>query len=128
MNRFQSKYYFCVIVGFFLILAFTKYLNGKLDENTDYAVFQRSFDKNGDYENEGFSTFTTMKVEVEVPTVPVVLSVVVGLLLEIIVVGAIILWRRFHHNGTFSIIIKKLTLQLINANFRVLNKRVTLLF
>ena len=43
----------------FVILAFTKYLNGKLDDNTKYAVFQRSFDNNGDYENEGFIQFTT---------------------------------------------------------------------
>ncbi|KAJ7386421.1 hypothetical protein OS493_008545 [Desmophyllum pertusum] len=39
-------------------------------------------------------------IEGEVPTVTVVLSVVVGLLALIIVVGAIIMWRRFHHNET----------------------------
>ena len=42
-----------------VILAFIKYLNGKLDDNTKYAVLQRSFDKDGDYENEGFIQFTT---------------------------------------------------------------------
>ncbi|KAJ7386416.1 hypothetical protein OS493_008540 [Desmophyllum pertusum] len=79
----------------------------KLDDNTNYAVFQRSFDKNGDHENEGFSKFTTMKVAIakpiedKFPTVIVVLSVVVaGLLLLIIVVGAVTVWRRFHHNET----------------------------
>lgn len=50
---------FCYFMVCFVILAFTKYLNGKLDDNTKYVVFQRSFDNDGDYENEGFIQFTT---------------------------------------------------------------------
>lgn len=40
-------------------LADIKYLNGKLKENTEYAVFQRSFDQDENYENEGLIQFTT---------------------------------------------------------------------
>ena len=42
-----------------MILADIKYLNGKLKENTEYAVFQRSFDQDENYENEGLIQFTT---------------------------------------------------------------------
>lgn len=42
-----------------MVLDVTKYLNGKLKEKTEYVVFQRSFDKDGNYENEGFIQFAT---------------------------------------------------------------------
>ena len=57
-------------------------------------VFQRSFAEDGDYENEGFVTFTTK--DNGIPTTVVVLSTVVGLLVLMIVVGGIVMWRRLH--------------------------------
>ena len=87
----------------FVFLAYTKYLNGKLNEGTRYAVFQRSFDEGGDFENEGFIKFTTKetkKTEADgISTAIVVLSVVVGLLVLLFVVAGLIVWRRFHHYG-----------------------------
>ena len=41
--------------------AVIEYLNGELNDNTQYAAFQRSFAENGDYDNEGFITFITEK-------------------------------------------------------------------
>ena len=81
--------------------AFIKYQNGKLEEGTRYAVFQRYFDEDGDYENEGFITFTTK--DDGIPTATLVLSIVVGLLVVLIVVIVIVMWRRrLHPNGEFN--------------------------
>ena len=88
-----------------VLLTGTKYLNGNLDEDTKYAVFQRSFAENGDYENEGFVKFTTKETKKTeddgISTTTVVLSVIVGLLVLLIVAGGIVMWRRFHRNGAF---------------------------
>ena len=87
------------------VLAFIKYQNGKLEEGTRYAVFQRSFEEDGDYENEGFIKFTTKETQDEgdngISTTTVVLAIVVGLLVLVIVVGGIVMWRRLHPNGEF---------------------------
>ncbi|XP_078374370.1 uncharacterized protein LOC144657893 [Oculina patagonica] len=84
----------------------TQYLNGNLDEGSEYAVFQRSFAENGDYENEGFVKFTTKETEETeddgLSATIVVLSVIVGLLVLLIVFGGIVMWRRFQRNETKS--------------------------
>ncbi len=87
----------------FVSLIVTQYLNGNLDEGSEYAVFQRSFAENGDYENEGFVKFTTKETEETeddgLSATIVVLSVIVGLLVLLIVFGGIVMWRRFQRNG-----------------------------
>ena len=65
-------------------------MNGKLEDNTDYAVFQRSFDKGGDYENEGFINFTTHKDH----TGAIVAGVLVPLLIVAAVAAGIFFYRR----------------------------------
>ena len=81
--------------------AFIKYENGKLEEGTRYAVFQRSFTADYEYENEGFITFTTKDIDNEFPTTTLVLSIVVGFLVLVILAGGIVMWRRLHPNGEF---------------------------
>ena len=77
-----------------IFLCFTllveEYLNGKLDDNTKYAVFQRSFDKDNNYENEKFIIFTTNKDN------PVaVIAAVVGLLIMVaVIVVVVVLYIR----------------------------------
>ncbi|XP_073259128.1 receptor-type tyrosine-protein phosphatase delta-like [Porites lutea] len=75
-----------------------KYLNGKLKENTEYAVFQRSFDQDENYENEGLIQFTTKKEnDPESPSkslTATIVAVVIVLVILLIVVVAIIVWRR----------------------------------
>ncbi|KAL9951101.1 hypothetical protein ACROYT_G043701 [Oculina patagonica] len=86
----------------------TKYLNGNLDQGTKYAVFQRSFAEDGDYESEGFVKFTTKETKKTedggISITIVVLSVVVGLLVLLIVVGGTVMWRRFQRNETREIL------------------------
>ena len=73
------------------VLLVVKYLNGKLDDDTKYAVFQRSFHTVDDYENEGFIIFTTNKDN----TAAIVAGVVVPLIvLAIIVVVVVIVYLR----------------------------------
>ena len=72
------------------ILAITRYLNGKLDDNTDYAVFQRSFAEDGEYENEGFIAFKTEKDH----TGAIVAGVLVPLLIVAAVAAGIFYYRR----------------------------------
>ena len=67
-----------------------EYLNGKLDDNTKYAVFQRSFDKDNNYENEGFIIFTTNKDN----TVAVIAGVVVPLIVVAVIVVVVVLYIR----------------------------------
>ena len=67
-----------------------EYLNGKLDDNTKYAVFQRSFDKDNNYENEGFIIFTTNKDN----TVAVIAVVVVPLIVVAVIVVVVVLYIR----------------------------------
>ena len=67
-----------------------EYLNGKLDDNTKYAVFQRSFDKDNNYENEGFIIFTTNKDN----TAAVVAGVVVPLIVVAVIVVVVVLYIR----------------------------------
>ena len=67
-----------------------KYLNGKLDDDTKYAVFQRSFHTDNDYENEGFIIFTTNKNN----TAAVVAGVVVSLIVAAVIVVVIVLYIR----------------------------------
>ena len=77
-----------------MFLCFTllveEYLNGKLDDNTKYAVFQRSFDKDDNYENEGFIVFTTNKDN----TAAVVAGVVVPLIVVAVIVVVVVLYIR----------------------------------
>ena len=67
-----------------------KYLNGKLDDDTKYAVFQRSFHTDNDYENEGFIIFTTNKNN----TAAVVAGVVVSLIVVAVIVVVVVLYIR----------------------------------
>ena len=67
-----------------------EYLNGKLDDNTKYAVFQRSFDKDDNYENEGFIVFTTNKDN----TAAVIAGVVVPLIVVAVIVVVVVLYIR----------------------------------
>ncbi|XP_068728189.1 receptor-type tyrosine-protein phosphatase epsilon-like [Montipora capricornis] len=67
-----------------------KYLNGELDDNTKYAVFQRSFAADGDYESEGFIEFTTKKDN----TVAIVVGVLMSVLLVVVIVVGIFIYRR----------------------------------
>ncbi|CAH3034081.1 unnamed protein product, partial [Porites evermanni] len=75
----------------------TKYLNGKLKEKTEYVVFQRSFDKDGNYENEGFIQFATKKENdsesSSKPSTVIIVSVVIVLVILLLVGVAIIVWR-----------------------------------
>ena len=77
-----------------IFLCFTllveEYLNGKLDDNTKYAVFQRSFDKDNNYENEGFIIFTTNKDN----TVAVIAGVVVPLIVVAVIVVVVVRYIR----------------------------------
>ena len=72
--------------------AVIEYLNGELDDNTQYAVFQRSFAENGDFENEGFIKFKTKKDY----TLEMVVGVLVPVLVLVVVVItlAIFIYRR----------------------------------
>ena len=74
----------------FIPLAHTKYLNGELSDDTKYAVFQRSFSDDGDYEDEGFIEFKT-KVD---NTVLIAVLVVSLLVVVVVVVAAIFVYRR----------------------------------
>ena len=67
-----------------------KYLNGELDDNAKYAVFQRSFAEDGEYESEGFIEFTTKKDN----TVAIVVGVLVSVLLVVVIVVGIFIYRR----------------------------------
>ena len=66
-----------------------KYLNGKLDDDTKYAVFQRSFHTVDDYENEGFIIFTTNK-----DNTAAVAGVVVPLIVVAVIVVVVVLYIR----------------------------------
>ena len=72
------------------VLLVVKYLNGKLDDDTKYAVFQRSFHTVDDYENEGFIIFTTNKDN----TAAVVAGVVAPLIVVAIIVVVVVLYIR----------------------------------
>ena len=68
-----------------------KYYNGELNDGTNYAVFQRSFDSYGSYESEDVIRFTTKK---SFPTTIVVVSVVVGVVAFVILVVVVVLGYR----------------------------------
>lgn len=70
--------------------AVIEYLNGKLNDNTQYAAFQRSFAEDGDYENEGFVTFITKKDDI----VEIVVGVLVPLFVVVVIALAIFIYRR----------------------------------
>ena len=72
------------------VLLVEKYLNGKLGDDTKYAVFQRSFHTDDDYENEGFIIFTTKKDN----TAAVVAGVVVSLVVVAVIVVVVVLYIR----------------------------------
>ena len=72
------------------VLLVETYLNGKLDDDTKYAVFQRSFHTVDDYENEGFIIFTTNKDN----TAAVVAGVVVSLIVVAVIVVVVVLYIR----------------------------------
>ena len=54
-----------------------RYLNGELESNTHYAVFQRSFDDYGSYDSEKFIFFKTKKSSLPAELIVVVVLVVV---------------------------------------------------
>ena len=74
-----------------LLAAPSKYLNGKLDDGTKYAVFQRSFAEDGDYENEGIVEFETDK-----DNTALIAGIVVPLLVVVvaIIAAGIFFYRR----------------------------------
>ena len=80
-----------MFLSIFILLAPIKYLNGKLKEGTEYAVFQRSLSENGNYEDEGFVTFKT-----GTNNTPLIVGIVVALLVVVaaIAVGIFIYRRR----------------------------------
>ena len=84
-----------MFLSIFILSAPTKYLNGKLKEGTDYAVFQRSFSKNGNYEDEGFIKF---KTDTSSNTVLIV-SIVVSLLVVVAVIAGGIFFYRGRRNS-----------------------------
>ena len=75
---------------FFFFLLVVKYLDGKLDDDTKYAVFQRSFHSDNDYENEGFVIFTTNKNN----TAAVVAGLLVSLIVVVVIVMVVVLYIR----------------------------------
>ena len=70
--------------------AVIEYLNGQLNDNTQYAAFQRSFAEDGDYENEGFIKFITEKDY----TVEIVVGILVPLFVVVVIALAIFIYRR----------------------------------
>ena len=78
----------------FIPLAPTKFLNGKLSDGTKYAVFQRSFSADGDYEDEGFIEFKT-----EPDNTVLIVAIVVSLLVLVAVVAAAIFFYRRRQNS-----------------------------
>ena len=85
---------FCFHFVFILFLAEIKYLNGKLDDDTKYAVFQRSFDEDGNYEDEGFIEFTTN----EDNTTAIAVGVVVAIAAVVAIVIVVIVFYRRRKN------------------------------
>ena len=83
-----------MFLSIFILSAPTKYLNGKLKEGTDYAVFQRSFSENGNYEDEGFIKF---KTDTSSNTVLIVAIVVSLLVVVAVIAGGIFFYRRRQH-------------------------------
>ena len=69
--------------------AVIEYLNGKLNDGTEYAVFQRSFAEDGDYENEGF-----IKFETKTDYVVIVVSILVPLFVVVVIALSIFIYRR----------------------------------
>nr|XP_058941236.1 receptor-type tyrosine-protein phosphatase delta-like [Pocillopora verrucosa] len=67
-----------------------KFLNGKLDDGAKYVAFQRSFDKEGDYESEGFVDFETNKDH----TVTIVVVVVLIVIITACIAVGIFVYRR----------------------------------
>jgi len=78
------------VFSLFCFLAGQSYLNGKLDDNTKYAVFQRSFADKNNYENEGFITFKTEKDQ----TGTIVAAVIVPIVLVAVIAAAVFVYRR----------------------------------
>ena len=83
--------------------AVIEYLNGELNDSTQYAAFQRSFAENGDYENEGFITFTTKKDDIffNQDILEIVVGILVPVLLLVVVVIALAIFiycRRRRQN------------------------------
>lgn len=105
MFLFQSSISIKMVEDFWLIWFFfsffsivtVKFLNGKLYDDTEYAVFQRSFASHGDYENEGFITFKTKKSPTAIIVIAV--SIVVVLIILLLLTGAVVLWRRSRGKG-----------------------------
>ncbi|XP_078369293.1 cubilin-like [Oculina patagonica] len=60
------------------------YLNGELESNTNYAVFQRSFDDYGSYDTEKFIFFKTKK---SFPLVTVIVIVLVVVLVAAVLIA-----------------------------------------
>ena len=87
--------YFILFYFIFALEAVIKYLNGELNDDTQYAVFQRSFAENGDYDNEGFITFITDKLVTKKNyIVEIVVGILVPLFLVAVIALAIFIYRR----------------------------------
>ena len=82
------------LFSFFVLSAYTEYLNGKLDDGVKYAVFQRSFAEDGDYENEGIIEFKTNK-----DNTGLIVGIVVALVVVVAVIAAGIFFYRRRQNS-----------------------------
>ena len=79
-----------MFLSIFILLAPTKFLNGELKDGAEYAVFQRSFSEDGDYEDEGFIEFKTAK-----DNTVLIVAIVVSLLVVVAVIAVgIFIYRR----------------------------------
>ena len=82
-----------------------KYFNGELNDGTNYAVFQCSFDSYGFYESEDAIRFTTKKRKERkksFPTTIVVVSVVVGVVALVILVVVVFFAYRLFCKGNYD--------------------------
>ena len=82
------------LFSFFVLSAYIEYLNGKLDDGVEYAVFQRSFAEDGDYENEGIIEFKTNK-----DNTGLIVGIVVALVVVVAVIAAGIFFYRRRQNS-----------------------------
>ena len=71
--------------------SYVQYLNGELQDGAEYGFFQRSFDKNHNYESLQIVTFKTEK---KFPVAIVVSVIVVILVIGLLLVGAVFFYIR----------------------------------
>lgn len=97
---YQHFITYCFFITLF-ISASQKYLNGELEDGTETAAFQRSFEATGFYEDGELYTFKTEKnpktedlTPGKDPTLAIVLPIVFVIIIAVVVVGIFIYRRR----------------------------------